>query len=315
MNPPDFLSPTAQAWYMAARPRSLTATYAPLLVGAAVAIADHVFDLPRFLLAFIGALLLQIAANLVNEYVDYTRGTDAKKTDGMGMVLSRSEVLTPQQVRLGAIVTVLGGALIGLLLVAGSGPLLLWIGLGGVFVVIFYTAGPLPLAYIGLGEIAVFIFMGPLMTLGTYYAISGGHVSRAALLTGLPIAFTVANILHANNMRDLEADRLANKHTLAGYFGMQGSKQEFAGLVYGAYAATLILVLLKVIPWTTLVIVFTLPQAVRLVEATFAANEPPQFHRIQGRMAQLHFRLGLALALGWLIYWLAVPTYWNGPLF
>src|SRR4030042_1739677 len=107
-------TPTLQAWYKAARPRTLTATYAPLLLAGTVTIHDGLFDLLRFVLA-----------------------------------------------------------LFGLLLVAFSGPLLLWIGIGGVIVVIFYTAGPAPLAYLGLGEIAVFIFMGPLMTLGTYYARSG----------------------------------------------------------------------------------------------------------------------------------------------
>src|SRR5262245_58804060 len=172
------------AWYRAARPRSLTATYAPLLLGGAIAVVEGVFEPVRFALALIGALMLQIGANLVNEYVDYSRGTDAHKVDGMGMVLSRSQ-LTPRQVLGGAVVTILGGIVIGLLLTFTSGPLLLWIGIGGVLVVILYTAGPLPLSYLGLGEIAVFIFMGPLMVLGTYYALSG-KVSEAALWGGMP---------------------------------------------------------------------------------------------------------------------------------
>src|SRR5258708_24880670 len=238
---------TFQSWYMAARPRSLTATYAPLFLGGAIALADKVFYVERFLLALIGALLLQIGANLVNEYVDFTRGTDKEKVDGMGMVLSRSQ-LTPQQVLFGAIVTIVGGALIGLLRMATSGPLLLWIGIGGVLVVILYTAGPMPLSYIGLGELAVFIFMGPLMVLGTYYAVSRGQFSTTALLAGLPLACTVANILHANNLRDLESDRLANKRTLAVRFGMQGAKQEYAALTYGAYILTALLVVLGVMP-------------------------------------------------------------------
>src|SRR5258708_8689204 len=134
---------TFQSWYMAARPRSLTATYAPLFLGGAIALADKVFYVERFLLALIGALLLQIGANLVNEYVDFTRGTDKDKTDGMGMVLSRSQ-LTPQQVLIGAIVTIVGGALIGLLLMAPSGPLLLCTRTAGVLIVIPYTPAPIP---------------------------------------------------------------------------------------------------------------------------------------------------------------------------
>jgi 1,4-dihydroxy-2-naphthoate octaprenyltransferase len=179
--------------------------------------------------------------------------------------------------------------------------LLLWIGLGGVFVVVFYTAGPLPLSYIGLGEVAVFIFMGPAMTLGTYYAVSGGHYSPLALWGGLPIAFTVANILHANNMRDIDSDRAAGKRTLAVRFGPAGAKQEYAVLVYGAYIAALVLIVLGQAPWPTALILGTLPGAIRLAQAAFAATEPAVLHRIQGMTAQLHLRIGIALAIGWLI--------------
>jgi 1,4-dihydroxy-2-naphthoate octaprenyltransferase len=290
---------TLKAWYRAARPRTLTATYAPLLLAGAVTIHDGVFDLPRFALALIGALLLQIGANLVNEYVDYVRGTDKHKVDGMGMVLTRAQ-LRPRQVLAGAILTVGGGALIGLLLVAFSGPLLLWIGIGGVIVVIFYTAGPAPLAYLGLGEIAVFIFMGPLMTLGTYYAVSG-TVSPAALAAGLPVAFTVASILHANNMRDLESDRQASKRTMAVRLGLRGARVEYAVLIYGAYVVTAVLIVLQAIPWTALVAAITLPQAILLVRQTVLTDDPRVLHRLQGVTAQLHLHLGLMLAAGWLL--------------
>jgi 1,4-dihydroxy-2-naphthoate octaprenyltransferase len=295
------LPATIRAWYLAARPRSLTATYAPLLLAAAITLDDGVFDLPRFALALLGALLLQIAANLVNEYVDYSRGTDRHKVDGMGMVLSRSQ-LAPRHVLIGAIVTVVGGALIGLLLVAYSGPLLLWIGLGGVLVVITYTTGPLPLAYLGLGEIAVFIFMGPLMVLGTYYAVSGGKVNDAALAAGLPIAFTVAAILHANNMRDLEADRRANKRTLAVRFGERGARREYAVLLYAPYVVTVVLVVLRLMPWPTLIVLLTLPQAIRLVQQASRTQNPQVLHRLQGMTAQFHLRVGLMLTAGWLLY-------------
>lgn len=134
-------------WYQAARPRSLPATYAALLTGGAVALEAGVFEPMRFLLALIGALLLQIASNLVNEYVDYQRGTDALKVAGMGMVLSEGK-LSARQVLIGAVVTTVGGALIGLVLVALSGTTLLWIGMFGVAALVLYTAGPLPLSHL-----------------------------------------------------------------------------------------------------------------------------------------------------------------------
>src|SRR5690242_11863433 len=100
MNLADHLPTAVKPWYMAARPRSLTATYSALFLGAAIALEQGVFDIVRFVLALIGALLLQIAANLINEYVDFKRGTDVLKPDGMGMVLTKGG-LTPPQVLLG----------------------------------------------------------------------------------------------------------------------------------------------------------------------------------------------------------------------
>ncbi|PJF33905.1 MAG: 1,4-dihydroxy-2-naphthoate polyprenyltransferase, partial [Candidatus Thermofonsia Clade 1 bacterium] len=128
----------------------------------------------------------------MNEYVDFQRGTDALKVAGMGMVLSEGK-LSARQVLIGAIVTTVSGALIGLVLVALSGTTLLFIGMFGVAALILYTAGPLPLSHLGLGEVTAFLCFGPLMTFGTYYAVSGQE-SVTALLAGVPLGFTVAAI-------------------------------------------------------------------------------------------------------------------------
>lgn len=302
LNIADKLPTTWRPWYLAARPRSLPATYAALLLGGAITIAHQRFDLVKFLLALIGALLLQAASNFINEYTDHQRGTDAHKVAGMGMVLASGQ-LTAQQVLIGAIVCVVSGALIGLLLVAYSGPLLLWIGMFGVLVVIIYTAGPLPLSHLGLGELAVFIAMGPLMVLGTYYAVSG-TASWIPFLSGLTVAFTVAAILHANNMRDRDADQAANKKTLAVRLGVQGARTEYKLLMYGAYVMTMILVLAQVMPWPTLLIFATLPEAIHLVRQGTSTTDTAILHRVQGLTARLHWRIGLTLTAGWLIAWL-----------
>ncbi len=241
-------SPRLRAWYRASRPRTLTAAYVPLALAAAIALDEGVFDLVRFLLALIGALALQIGANLVNEYFDYRRGADALKVAGQGMVI-KQQVLAPDQVRVGAVVSVGIGVILGLILLVSSGPLLFWIGLGGVLVVITYTAGPFPLAYNGLGEVIVFIFMGPLMVLGAYYAMSGGQTSETAVLAALPVAFLVAAIMLANNIRDVDADRAANKRTLVVIFGRRFARASYIFLVGGAYFALALLALAGVLPW------------------------------------------------------------------
>lgn len=294
---------TAAAWYQAARPRTLTATYAPLGVAAAIALSQGVFELIPFVLALIGALFLQIAANLINEYFDYRRGADTHKVAGQGMII-KNQVLTPQQVLIGAILTVLLGCLIGLYLLFQSGPLLLWIGLGGVFVVITYTAGPFPLAYNGLGEIAVFIFMGPLMVLGAYYVMAR-QFDWLPVIAGLPIGAMVAAILHANNIRDMDADRTVNKRTMALRLGLRGARIEYVALVGGAYVIVAVLVVFGYMPLTALLVVVTLPEALRLIRLITSTTETALLHQAQGRTAKLHGAFGLWLVIGWLA-WLAL---------
>lgn len=288
------------AWYKAARPRTLTATYAPLGLAAVIAIQQGVFDLVRFVLSLVAALFLQVAANLINEYFDFKRGADEHKTAGQGMII-KNAVLTPRDVLLGAIVTVLAGVLIGLFLLFQSGPLLFWIGLGGVLVVITYTAGPFPLAYNGLGEIAVFLFMGPLMVLGAYYVMAR-EFNWLPVIAALPLGFMVAAIMHANNVRDLDADRAVNKRTLAVKLGRQNARIEYIVLVAGAYLSVALLVLLGSIPVTTLLVLVTLPEARRLVDIIRTSEEVPMLHQAMGRTAKLHGRFGLWLVVGWALW-------------
>lgn len=288
------------AWYSAARPRTLTATYVPLGLAAAIAIDQGVFDAFHFVLALIGALFLQIGANLVNEYFDYRRGADELKQAGQGMTI-KGGVLTPRDVLIGAIATVATGSLIGLFLLTRSGPVLLWIGLGGVLVVITYTAGPFPLAYNGLGEIAVGIFMGPLMVLGAYYVMAK-RVDPVPLLAAIPISFMVAAILHANNIRDMDADRAVNKRTLAVRFGLRFARAEYLFLIYGTYIALGLFVILGIVPPTTLIALLTLPEAIELVNTVNTQTDVKLLHRVQGRTARLHGRVGLLIVVGWLVW-------------
>ena len=297
-------SPRLMAWYRAARPRTLTATYAPLGLAAIIAIDHGAFNLFLFILALIAALLLQVAANLINEYADFRLGADEHKQAGQGMVI-KQQVLRPQEVLIGAIATTLGGILIGLLLIAQSGSLLIWIGLAGVLTVVAYTAGPYPLAYHGLGELAVFVCMGPLLVLGVYYAVSGGHYSPVPLVAGLPLGFMVAAILHANNIRDIDADRAVGKHTLAVTFGLNAARKEYAFLVIGAYAMVVLLVVMRIMPWPTLIVFGTFPEAYRLIQIINTETETDKLHRAQGRTAQLHGAFGLWLVIGWAISLLA----------
>ena len=154
-------------------------------------------------------------------------------------------VLAPRSVLAGAWLSLGGGVLAGLLLLAREGPALwasplLWIGIGGVVVAVSYTAGPWPLSRMGLGEVAAGVFMGPLMVLGAWY-VQAGCIDRGPALASLPLALMVAAILHANNLRDMEADRAVGKRTLAVAFrvarGASGICAAGVGLLCSAAAA------------------------------------------------------------------------------
>lgn len=209
-----------QAWIAATRPRVFVASFVPMGLVAMIALDDGVMQWFHFILSLIGVMALQTTANLVNEYADFKRGTDDFKVAGQGMAIQKG--LTPREVLWGAVVVTLIGCLIGLYLLSQSGWWLLAIGLAGVLVAITYTAGPFPLAYHGLGEVAAGIFMGPLIVIGAYYVMNPQLSSERGVvlaLTAFPIMFTTAAILHANNIRDMDTDRLANKRTLAVRFG------------------------------------------------------------------------------------------------
>ncbi len=292
-------SPKLLAWYKATRPRVFTATYVPILLAGAVALQNHVFRIVPFVLALLGTMALQAGANLVNEYFDYRRGADELKQAGQGMTIKHN-ILSPREVLIGAVVTIIFGSLIGIYLVSQSGSLLWIIGIIGVLAAITYTAGPFPLAYNGLGELTAGIVFGPLVVIGAYYVMDT-NISFNLVLISLPIGFMVAAILHANNIRDYEADKAVNKRTTTVLFGLSFAKKEYAFLVFGAYIGVGLLVIFNIAPPLALLALLTLPQAYPLVVMITTETDPQRLHIAQGRTAQLHGRFGYALAIGWVL--------------
>lgn len=296
-------NPKFAAWWSAMRPRVFTAAYVPMGVAGAVAVQDGVFKLVPFLLATLGVMALQTTANLVNEYFDFVRGSDEHKQAGQSMAI-KNQLLTPGEVAIGAVIATLIGIAIGLYLLSQSGPLLWGIGIGGVLVAITYTAGPFPLAYNGLGEIAAGIFMGPLIVIGAYYVMDT-NVYWNLVWISFPAMLMVAAILHANNIRDLEADRRVNKHTLAVILGRDAARIEYQVLIYGAYVSLVVLVLVGLVPPTSLIAFLTLKEARTLVDIFNTRTDVESLHPAQGRTARLHGQFGLLMVVGWLA-WLLI---------
>ncbi|HRE49026.1 MAG TPA: 1,4-dihydroxy-2-naphthoate octaprenyltransferase [Aggregatilineales bacterium] len=286
-------------WWRAARPWSYTAATVPALLGTVIAAYQGHFNLAHAVLVVVGSVALQAGTNLINDYYDHRKGADTEKSLGVGGAIQRGE-LTPRQVFWGGIAAFGLGSLIGLYFVSQYGAFILALGLLSVLAGFFYTAGPSALAYIGLGEITVFVFMGPVIVVGAY-VVQAGQISWEALIASLPIGFLVAAILHANNLRDLEQDRAIGKRTLATILGRERATIEYYILVGGTYVALAISVLVGGAPLSALLGMLTLPMAWGLMQRVSVTSEPAALNPILRKTAQLHARFGMLLVGGWLI--------------
>lgn len=285
-----------RTWWMATRPFSFTASVVPVTLGAVLAAYDGYFNLWLFVLTLVGSVLIHAGTNLANDYYDWKKGADTPDSLGPNRALQEG-MLTPQQVFIGALVCFGVGSLIGLYLVAARGVFILMLGILSVLAGWFYTAGPKAFAYIGLGEIVVFIFMGPVMVIGSYYVQAQAAPLHVVLLS-LPIGFLVAAILHANNMRDLEGDLAKNKRTLANILGRQASKWEYLVLVGGSFVVLIALVLIGYAPLLALLPLLVLPMGISLVQRAFATDEPRKLNRVLRATASLHGWFGWLMILG-----------------
>lgn len=248
-------------WLAAARPRTLGAAAAPVVVGTALAYADGRLHLPAALVALLCALLIQIGTNYGNDYFDGVKGTDT--SDRLGPWRATSTGLVPPSTMLRATLLVFAlAALGGLYLIWRGGWPILVIGVLSIASGIGYTAGRHALGYLGLGDLFVLIFFGPVAVAGTYY-VQALDTSAAAIVAGFGTGLLSVAILVVNNLRDVVGDRSAGKRTLAVRFGEQVARWEYVGCVLGAALIALVLPLFGA-PWPV----------VLAIGALFAARTP-----------------------------------------
>lgn len=214
-----------QIWVSAARPRTLPAAVAPVLVGSALAWRDGAFDGGAAGLCLAFALLVQIGTNFANDYYDFVQGADTAARVGPRRAVAAG-LIAPATMR-AAMWTVFAVAFAsGLGLIAWGGPWLLAVGVASILCGIAYTGGPWPLGYHGLGDVFVFVFFG-LVAVATTYFVQAGRVTVDALLAAVPIGLLTANILVVNNYRDVETDAVAGKRTLVVRFGRGFARAQF----------------------------------------------------------------------------------------
>jgi 1,4-dihydroxy-2-naphthoate polyprenyltransferase len=284
---------------MAARPRTLPAAIAPVLVGTALAMTDADLRIGGFVAALLGAILIQVGTNLSNDYSDARRGADTEERLGPVRVTAGG-LVPPRQVLVATYVTFGLAVLCGVYLVSLAGPILLAIGAASILAGVLYTGGPRPYGYEGLGEVFVFLFFGLVAVAGSYF-VQTERVTWEALVLAVPVGLLAAAILVVNNVRDLETDRRAGKRTLAVRLGRPRTRTIFGLMVYLAFlAAPLPWVLGALSPWLLLPFVL-LPVAVMLVRTVRTHTDGPTLNRALARTGMLEFGFCVLLSAGLLL--------------
>ena len=268
------ISPMKLMWQMT-RPHTLTATFAPVILGTVMAAADLSVDWLMFTALMLACLCLQIATNLFNEYYDFKRGLDTAESVGIGGGIVRHG-LKPKNVLTVALVLYVIAALIGVYICANSSWILVLIGLFGMAVGYLYTGGPLPIAYTPFGELFSGVCMGMGFVLIAYF-VQTDTVTTTAILISVPIAILVGAINMSNNIRDIEEDIVGGRKTLPILLGRDKAITGLAFAFTVAYVWIAALVIFGIVsPWAFIAYI----SAVKASQAISAFRKGKEHMRI-----------------------------------
>jgi len=283
-------------WFPLIRPFTLTAGAVPVLVGSALAAWEGVFFVDRFLAMLVCSVLIQAATNMLNEYEDFHRGLDTHESVGNSgsIVLGH---LTDKAVLRGALVTLGLALLSGLYLVVTVSPWLLAVGAAAVLGAFLYSGGPKAIAWTPFGEAQVFVLMG-LLLVGLGYYVQMETITGAVIVAALPVSFLVAAILLGNNIRDMVGDAAKGRRTLVIVAGRRVGIRVLAALLGGAYVVIAVAVVARVVPWTALIALLSLPLAPGIIRRFQSTAVPAALHPAVKGIARLHLVLGTLYAAG-----------------
>ncbi len=285
---------TREQWIAGARPKTLPAAIAPVLVGTAF--AGYNASLFNTFLALVVALGLQIGVNYANDYSDGIKGTDDNRVGPMRLV--GSGAATPEAVKKAAFTSFGIAALAGIYISARSSWLLLIVGALALVAAWTYTGGPKPYGYMALGEVSVFIFFGVVATVGTYF-IHVDSVSREVILVSFAMGAIACAILVLNNLRDLEKDAAANKRTLAVVMGDKSTRDLYKWLMF---FALIIAVALSFFSFYYLLGLIALPLVAKSVRAVSNGASGPALIQLLANTGRIQIIYAVALSLAaWLV--------------
>ena len=285
-------------WLNAARPRTLPAAIAPVLVGTAAAIYVA-GDLPRlgvFLAALAASVMIQIGTNLANDYSDALRGADS--ADRLGPVrVTSAGLITPQRVLTATWIAFAIAILLGFYIAWRSDWIIIAVGVISIAAGFLYTGGPRPYGYAGLGEVFVFLFFGLVAVNGSYFI----QLEELALLPfglSVSIGFLSTAILVVNNVRDIDSDRRANKNTLAVKIGREKTRRLYVFLVLAAFFVLGLTIVLNDGPWLALIGVIAIPMARDPIAAVTGRTDGPSLNKALAGTGALLGATSILTALG-----------------
>jgi 1,4-dihydroxy-2-naphthoate octaprenyltransferase len=286
-------------WLMAARPRTLPAAVAPVLVGTSLAGYHHVFHSLRFLAALLSAVFIQVGTNLSNDYSDARRGADTE--DRLGPVrVTAGGLVPPKQVLIATYVSFGLAVLFGIYLIVVAGWQLLLVGAASILAGVLYTGGPRPYGYEGLGELFVFLFFGIVAVAGSYF-VQVEHLDWEAFALAVPVGLLAAAILAVNNFRDIDTDRRAGKRTLAVRLGRKRTRDLYAAMLYGAFLLAPVTWIFGPLAPSVLLPWVTLPLAVPLVRLVRNRTDGPSLNQALAKTGMLQLTFCVLFSVGVLL--------------
>jgi 1,4-dihydroxy-2-naphthoate octaprenyltransferase len=284
---------TLSEWVEGARPRTLPAAVAPVLVGTGAAYALDQGNAAYAVLALLVSLALQVGVNYANDYSDGIRGTDQERVGPVRLVGQR--LANPATVKLAAMLCFASAAVLGLALVALSAAyVMLLVGAASIAAAWYYTGGKRPYGYSGLGEVFVFVFFGLVATLGTTYT-QALSLSAASIAGAIGVGAIASAILVANNLRDIPTDQIHGKKTLAVRLGQSRTRRLYAALLIVALACVLVA---GIIHPTALVALLSFVLAIPLLRRVLGGAVGKDLIPVLSGTGRLELVYGVLLAIG-----------------
>ena len=285
---------------MAARPRTLPAAIAPVLVGTAAAVeASRDFRLGPFIAALAGSVLIQIGTNLANDYSDARRGAD--DIDRLGPVrVTAAGLVTPRRVLVATWLAFAGAIAAGIYLAVVAGPVILAVGAASILAGVLYTGGPRPYGYARLGELFVFLFFGLVAVNGSYF-VQLERLDWLPFALSVPVGMLSTAILVVNNVRDIDTDRRAGKLTLAVRLGRDRAQRVYGALVLGAYVVLGIGIAATGGPVWALLAFLSAPLAAKPLRTVADRTDGPSLNRALAQTGALLALFSVLLTAGLLL--------------